>query len=163
MNTYVQYMFFLAGLSLFSVGCGSTEVHQVFLRHPSLNSRRDIVVYVTGAPPHRAYYEIAILQAVGHGSDADVEDVTHAIANRGARLGCDAVIRLHVELGATRAHASAVCVNWAEGTAAQAIPAAPPAIVPSPATPSTEAPPSTPPPATSPPAAPGDSSGGTSI
>ncbi|MEO8798687.1 MAG: hypothetical protein ABI551_12445, partial [Polyangiaceae bacterium] len=88
-------------------------MHQIFLRQPTLNPQRDIEVYVTGAPPHRAYYDVAIIQAIGHGTHADVEDVTHAIANRAARLGCDAVVRLHVELGATRAHASGVCVNWA--------------------------------------------------
>jgi hypothetical protein len=127
MRLHAFYILFLAEFSLFLCGCGSVEVHQIFMRQPSMIEHRDIEVYVASAPPKRPYYEIAILQAIGNGSDADVEHVTHAIANRGARLGCDAVVRLHVELGATRAHGSAVCVHWAQGTAVEAsvAPAAP--------------------------------------
>lgn len=89
------------------------EVHQIYLREPTMQPRGQIEVYVVGgAPPRRPFYEVAYVQAIGHGSDADVEDVTRALGNRAARLGCDAIVRVHVELGATRAHASGVCVNW---------------------------------------------------
>ena len=110
----VKYIY-LAGIfaALSMMGCGSTEVHQILLREPTMQPRGEIEVYVVGgAPPRRPYYEVAYVQAIGHGSHADVEDVTHALANRGARLGCDALVRVHVELGSTRAHASGVCVNW---------------------------------------------------
>jgi hypothetical protein len=119
------------------------------VREPSMIQRRDIEVFVVGAPPKRPYYDIAILQAIGSGNDADVEHLTHAIANRAARLGCDAIVRLHVELGATRAHGSAVCVRWAQVTVAPVTPSPPPA-------PTTSAPPTSTP-------APADDSGGTSI
>jgi hypothetical protein len=143
-----QCILFCAIFGLFLSGCGSIEVHQIFIRQPSMIEHRDIEVYVTGAPPHRPYYDIALIQAIGSGSDADVDHVTHAIANRAARLGCDAVVRLHVELGATRAHASAVCVHWAQATVVPATPAPLPV-----------------PPATAPPSAPPapDDNGGTSI
>jgi hypothetical protein len=150
---HVKYTFKKATFSLFLlilVGCGSTEVHQIFLRQPSLIENREIEVYVAGAPPKRAYYDIAIVQAIGHGSDADVEHVTHALATRAARLGCDAVVRVHVELGYGRAHGTGVCVSWARGAAVA--PSSNPADSP-------QAPPSvpTPPPATT------DETGGTSI
>lgn len=111
---YVKYTYIVAIFAAFScAGCGSTEVHQILLREPTMQPRGEIDVYVVGgAPPRRPYYEVAYVQAIGHGSHADVEDVTHALANRGARLGCDALVRVHVELGSTRAHASGVCVNW---------------------------------------------------
>ena len=145
---HVKYMLKEARFSLFLLGlagCGSTEVHQVFLRQPSMIENREIEVYVVGAPPKRAYYDIAIVQAIGHGSDADVEHVTHALANRAARLGCDAVVRVHVELGYGRAHGAGVCVVWAK-TPPPAAPTAPAPTTPTP-----------PPPATT------DETGGTSI
>ena len=111
---HVKYTYIAAVFSAFAcAGCGSTEVHQILLREPTMQQRQEIEMYVTGGtPPRRPFYEVAYVQAIGHGSDADVEDVTHALANRGARLGCDAIVRVHVELGSTRAHASGVCVNW---------------------------------------------------
>ena len=155
MKLHAQYMLFSAGFSLFLAvflsGCGSTEVHQVFLRQPSMIAHRDIEVYVTGAPPKRAYYDIAILQAIARGSDADVEHVTHAIANRAARLGCNAVVRLHIELGAARAHGTGVCVNWARAQVMPPLPA--PSAAPATTTPEP----------TSPTPTPADDSGGTSI
>lgn len=127
-------------LALFLIGCGSTEVHQVFLRQPSMIENREIEVYVAGAPPKRAYYDIALVQAIGHGSDADVEHVTHALANRAGRLGCDALVRVHVEIGYGRAHGTGVCVVWAKGVIATPAPqspaptptAAPPSSLPEP-------------------------------
>ncbi|MGH7285124.1 MAG: hypothetical protein ACRELY_26675 [Polyangiaceae bacterium] len=107
--TYIAAIF----VGFACAGCGSTEVHQILLREPTMQSRGQIEVYVVGGtPPRRPFYEVAYVQAIGHGSDADVEDVTRALANRGARLGCDAIVRVHVELGTTRAHASGVCVSW---------------------------------------------------
>ncbi|MEO7113116.1 MAG: hypothetical protein ABI183_21940 [Polyangiaceae bacterium] len=134
-------------------GCGSTEVHQIFLRQPSMIENREVEVYVAGAPPKRAYYDVAIVQTIGHGSDADVEHVTRALANRAGRLGCDAVVRVHVELGYGRAHGTGVCVVWAKTSPAAAAPRNP--VPPPAAAPTTPEP--TPPPTTT------DETGGTSI
>jgi hypothetical protein len=132
-------------LPLFLIGCGSVEVHQVFLRQPSMIENREVEVYVSGAPPKRAYYDIAIIQAIGHGSDADVEHVTHALANRAGRIGCDALVRVHVEVGYGRAHGTGVCVLWAKGAIAAPAPKIPtPTPLP---TPSSSSPEVTPPPA----------------
>lgn len=127
MSVQYKYVGLVIG-ALAAAGCGSTEVHQVLLREPTMQPAPAIEMYVVGGkPPARPYYEVALLQAIGHGSDADVEDVTRAIANRGARLGCDAVVRVHVELGNTRAHASGVCVNWARVVVQAPAPAPQPA------------------------------------
>jgi hypothetical protein len=136
---------FAVFLPLFLIGCGSVEVHQVFLRQPSMIENREIEVYVAGAPPKRAYYDIAIVQAIGHGSDADVEHVTHALANRAGRIGCDALVRVHVEIGYGRAHGTGVCVVWAKAVQATPAPQAPPPTTP-------------PPPESAPPASDGDTS-----
>jgi hypothetical protein len=155
---HVKYTLKIAIFGLFLgclVGCGSTEVHQIFLRQPSLIENREIEVYVAGAPPKRAYYDVAILQVIGHGTDADVEHVTHALANRAGRLGCDAVLRVHVELGYGRAHGTGVCVVWAKTSAPASAPQNP--APPPTATSTTPEPTPPPPPATT------DENGGTSI
>lgn len=155
MKMHASYTLIAAIFGLFSiiflVGCGSVEVHQVFLRQPSMIENREIEVYVSGAPPKRAYYDVAIVQVIGHGSAADVEHVTHALANRAGRLGCDAVVRVHVELGYGRAHGTGVCVVWAKASPANAAPQNP-------------APPPTAAPTTQPPTLPPtDENGDTSI
>ncbi|HEX7667893.1 MAG TPA: hypothetical protein VF407_25375 [Polyangiaceae bacterium] len=100
--------------ALLLAGCGSTEVHQILLRQPSGSPRRHVELYVVGRPPQRPFYEVGLVQVIGHGTDADVADVTNAIERRAGELGCDAVIGIHVELGSTRAHATGICVNWYE-------------------------------------------------
>jgi hypothetical protein len=138
---------------IFLAGCGSVEVHQVFLRRPSMIENREVEVYVAGSPPKHLYYDIAIVQAIASGSDADVEHVTHALANRAGRLGCDALVRVHVELGYGRAHGTGVCVVWAKAVAAPIAPTPLPTPI---AAPTSSTPEPTPPPPT-------DENGGTSI
>lgn len=122
-----------AALSL--VGCGSTEVHEVLLRRPTSAPRGNVELYVVGRPPPRPYYEVALLQAIGNGTHADVPDVTNALEGRAQVLGCDAVVGIHVELGSTRAHATGVCVMWRAGVVPQAAPPAAPPSAPAPSTP----------------------------
>lgn len=122
-----------AALSL--AGCGSTELHEVLLRRPTGAPHGEVELYVVGRPPSRPYYEVALLQAIGHGTQADVPDVTNALARRGQALGCDAVVGIHVELGSTRAHATGVCVMWRAAVVPQAAPPAPPPTRPAPSSP----------------------------
>ena len=83
--------------------------------------------------PTRPYYELAIVQAIGFGGDANPEDVTHSLTDKAAALGCDAVVRVHIDVGYTRAHAAGVCVKYfgpaPEGEVAPSgpLPPAPPA------------------------------------
>lgn len=95
------------------VGCGHTETHAALLRAPQGPTGRNVELYVIEqAPPSRPFYDIAIVQAVGFGADATPEDVTHALTNKAAALGCDAVVRVYIDVGYTRAHAAGVCVKY---------------------------------------------------
>jgi hypothetical protein len=100
-------------------GCGHIETHHALLRAPQPKSNRPAELYmVDQAEPERPFYEIALVQAIGFGSDANPEHVARALTDEGATLGCDAVIRVFIDLGYTRAHASGVCVKYlAEGPA----------------------------------------------
>lgn len=125
---------------------GWTEVHQVVLREPSPPTAKTVEVYVETQTPPRAFWEIAMLQAIGHGDDANMEDVTRALAVHAASLGCDAVVRVHVDQGYAMAHAYGVCARWAAG-APPPPPVAPPASAPAAAPEPAPAPASAPPPA----------------
>ena len=94
-------------------GCGHTETHAALLRAPQARTAGHVELYVVDqAPPSRPYYDIAIVQAVGFGADATPEDVTHALSDKAAALGCDAVVRVYIDVGYTRAHAAGVCVKY---------------------------------------------------
>lgn len=112
------------GLAVASVGCGHTETDAAMLRAPQPRTER-VELYVAGqATPVRPYYEIALVQAIGFGTDANAEDVAHALTQKAGSLGCDAVIRVYVDVGYSRANASGVCVKYlAPG------PAGPPAVL----------------------------------
>ena len=94
-------------------GCGHTEAHAALLRAPQPATTGNVELYVVDqAMPTRPFYEIAMVQAIGFGADANPEDVTRALAAKAAALGCDAVVRVSIDLGYTRAHASGVCVKY---------------------------------------------------
>ena len=117
--------------------CGHLETHDVLLRAPTARSDvapRDVEIYFEGRWPERAFYEVALIQIVGFGTNANPEDVTQAMAARGRPLGCDAVVRVRVDQGYARANGFGVCVRYSpvQAPAAPTSPPAPPAPSPLP-------------------------------
>lgn len=127
----------MVALATFVAGCGYTEIHQVVLRQPSKPTDR-VELYFADKLPARPYYEIAILQVIGHGGDANLEDVTDALRDRAESLGCDAIVRTRVDQGYSMAHGFAVCAKWSSAHGS------------SPVGPATASPPAPPPPSSSP-------------
>lgn len=116
----------LTASALSLLGCGHTETHSAMLRAPQPRTGRTVELYVADQPPPtRAFYDIAIVQAVGFGSDANPEDVARGLTDKAALLGCDAVVRVFIDVGYSRAHAAGVCVKYlVDG------PPGPPAVLP---------------------------------
>jgi hypothetical protein len=107
-------------------GCGHTETHQAMLRGAQAPTGKPVELYMADQPtPARPFYEIALVQSIGFGSDAHPEDVARALTEKAAALGCDAVIRTSIDIGYSRAHAAGVCVKWLGPG-----PAGPPAVLP---------------------------------
>jgi hypothetical protein len=95
------------------VGCGHTETHQAMLRQAQAPTTRPVELYMADqAMPDRPFYELAIVQAIGFGTDAHPEDVAHALTTKAGLLGCDAVVRTTIDMGYSRAHAAGICVKW---------------------------------------------------
>jgi len=136
----------IAALAL--VACGHIETHEVVLRADTSGAAKDPDVYLEGRAPPRAFYEVALLQVVGFGSNANPDDVVLGLVARGRLIGCDAIVRARVDQGSSRASGFGVCVRWSPSDApAPAGPA--PAPPPSPHAPA--APPPVAPPAPAPP------------
>jgi hypothetical protein len=93
-------------------GCGYTETHEAMLRAPQTPTTKVELYMADQAPPARPFYELALVQAIGFGSDAHPEDVARALTDKAGRLGCDAVVRASIDVGYSRAHAAGVCVKW---------------------------------------------------
>ena len=116
----------LGGLAALATGCGYTELHEAVLR-PTTAPTTQVELYVSEQSPRRPFYEVALLEVFGYGSDADVEDLTAALQARGRALGCDGILRVHFDMGRTVGHGYGVCVRWspsAQGMV-QTTPAAP--------------------------------------
>ncbi len=120
-----------AVLAALAVGCGSTETHAAILRAPEsppLGSR--VELYLAGSLPARTFAEMGLVQAFGAGNKADAESVAAALLERAGEIGCDAVVRVAIDVGNTRAHAAGVCVKYTGPPAEGAPPhAAPPLTV----------------------------------
>jgi hypothetical protein len=117
-------------VSLFAflvAGCGHMETHQALLRPAETPNRKLVELYLAEQPiPARPFYEIAIIQAIGFGTEAHPEDVAKALTDKAGRLGCDAVLRAFIDQGYTRAHAAGVCVKWLGPGPAAPTPVLPP-------------------------------------
>ena len=118
-------------LALATSACGHVEMHEIVLRAPSAPAAGEPEIYFDGRWPERAFYEVALMQAVGFGSDANPEDVTRALAARGRQQGCDAIVRVRIDQGYTRANGFGVCVRYSPPEPA-ATPAPTPTPTPSP-------------------------------
>lgn len=103
----------LAASLVLLAACGHTETHQAMFRAPEPPSGKPVELYLADQPlPTRPYYEIALVQAVGFGSEAHPDDVASALTEKAYKLGCDAVVRTFLDQGYSRANASGVCVRW---------------------------------------------------
>lgn len=94
-------------------GCGYTELHEVVLRQPSGPTGHTVEVYLGAQRPPRPFYEVALLQAIAHGSDANLGDLVKALTARAGVLGCDAIVRVQIDQGYSIAHGFAVCAKYA--------------------------------------------------
>jgi hypothetical protein len=102
----------VAAASLLATACGHTDTTSVLLR-PAADARRSSVelYFASQTVPHE-YYEVALLQSVGYGSDANFEDVTDALRRRAASLGCDALVRVTVDQGFSVVHGYGICAHY---------------------------------------------------
>jgi len=96
--------------------CGYSELHEVVFR-TSPRTGHPVEVYMVGQSPPRPFDELALLQVVSTGNQAEPQAVLAALSTRAVALGCDAVVRVRVDAGVTTTHGYGVCVRTQEARA----------------------------------------------
>lgn len=100
------------------LGCVHAESHAALFREagPPVSS---VEIVPADTPVLRPYTEIGLVQAIGFGDGGADAALAELRAKAGA-LGCDGVIRVHVDVGYSRSHGAGVCVRWEGRSPAQA-------------------------------------------
>jgi hypothetical protein len=104
----------VAWLALAAGGCATSGAPAT--PRPGSPARGCAALFVDRTPT-RAYREIGLVQALSEGLRASEAEVLGALRREGGRMGCDAVVRVEVRAGETRAHAMGVCIRWVDAPA----------------------------------------------
>jgi hypothetical protein len=101
-------------LALVAAGCVPTP--QLRSEHAFTNTIRrapwsgDVKVLLDGQPLAGEYEEVAIVNATGSSSDANLPAIIGALQDEARDLGCNAVIRVRYDRGVNNASATGVAV-----------------------------------------------------
>jgi hypothetical protein len=113
----------LALLATLALGCGHLEVSTVLLRAPEAPRTPAVRVYFPKDRVARPYYDVAMLQVQAAG--VTMGDVMDALTHRAHLLGCDALVRTQIAVGAGRLNGVAVCVRFTDDASTTAAAPAP--------------------------------------
>ena len=98
----------LGALAVSSAACGSIRSSHV-LTAPSRPPSRFVRVFLEGQGVPPTFQEIAIVQTVGSGPYANLQDVVEGLQERAASLGCSVVVHVRVDTGSTTSSGTGVC------------------------------------------------------
>lgn len=91
-------------------GCGTIRTGHVLTGQPG-PPRGGVRIVLQGQPMPADVDEVAIVQAVGTGVYARLENVVTALQDEAGRLGCDAVLNVKIDQGSTTASGTGTCVR----------------------------------------------------
>jgi hypothetical protein len=94
-------------------GCGTVTTYRFPLEKPSGQiSATPPAVFFEGQLPQQNMQELAMVEAVGSGTKASIEDVVNALQLEAARFGASAVVRVRVDCGYSQCHGWGVAVKY---------------------------------------------------
>ena len=114
MSLVRSHCFILAALLGLAACGGHAESNAILLRAPASPNTGDVELYLWGQMPTRRFYEMGFVQATGFGGDDNVDTTVHELSRRAGELGCEALVKVTVDAGYSRAHAVGVCVRFLE-------------------------------------------------
>lgn len=95
------------------VGCGSITTYRFPLDKPTGQiSAAPPQVFFEGNMPDAAMQELAMVEAVGTGNRASVEEVVNALQLEASRWGASAVVRVKVDCAYSQCHGWGVAVRF---------------------------------------------------
>jgi len=92
-------------LGALAAGCGSTSTYRVMLGRPGpvvANAARVRLSRLAHIPGFRVR-EVALVQAIGRGSHADLAHLAEGLEAEAISLGCNAIVRFRVDQGTQQA------------------------------------------------------------
>lgn len=92
-------------------GCGRTTTHFVLSGSAGPVHEGNVALVLQGQPPPEGLEEVALLQAVGSGIHADMEHVVQGLVERARSLGCNAIVNVKIDQGASHASGTGVCLR----------------------------------------------------
>jgi len=106
----------VALVALFSLAAcgGHAESNAILLRAPANPHTGEVELYLWGQTPARRFYEMGFVQATGFGGEDNVDTTVRELSRRAGELGCEALVKVTVDAGYSRAHAVGVCVRFLE-------------------------------------------------
>ncbi len=95
------------------VGCGSITTYRFPLdKQTGQISAAPPQVFFEGSMPTEAMQELAMVEAVGTGNKASVEEVVGALQLEASRWGANAIVRVKVDCGYSQCHGWGVAVRF---------------------------------------------------
>jgi hypothetical protein len=93
-------------LAASALGCGTLTTHHVLTGPRAGPYSGNVRVVLEGVAEPPGLQEVAIIQAVGDGTRANLESLVSGLQEEAASLGCDIVVHVHVDQGSSKASAS---------------------------------------------------------
>jgi hypothetical protein len=91
--------------------CGVTESHHVLTGSVGAPRTGDVQILMGDEAPPPGLTEVALLQTIGRGTDADLEHVIGGLKERARELGCVVVAKVKIEQGSSTASGTGVCLR----------------------------------------------------
>ncbi|HKO53991.1 MAG TPA: hypothetical protein VJV79_40060 [Polyangiaceae bacterium] len=96
---------------LLLIACGTITTHSVLTGTPGAPRAGEIRIVMGEEAPPPGLTEVGIVQAVGHGSNADLEHVIEGLKEKSLSLGCTVIAKVKIDQGATKASGTGVCLR----------------------------------------------------
>jgi hypothetical protein len=91
--------------------CGTTTTHSVLTGTAGAPRAGDIKILMGEEAPPPGLTEVGIVQAVGHGTHADLEHVMDGLKEKSLSLGCTVIAKVKIDQGASEASGTGVCLR----------------------------------------------------
>lgn len=103
--------FALCGLVLLLGACGTTETHHVVTGSVGAPHGGAVQILMGDEAPPPGLSEVALLQAIGRGTEADLEHVIGGLQEKARELGCTVVAKVKIDQGSSTASGTGVCLR----------------------------------------------------
>lgn len=92
-----------------AVGCAYTDTNSVVTGPPQPPNQGGVRIVMEGGTAPAGFQEIALVQATGHGGNADMAHVIYGMQKEAQAHGCNIIIHVRVDQGSGEASGTGVC------------------------------------------------------